>query len=224
MKHTIVVVIPAYNEAEDLVGLLPVVLEHGMTVVVVDDGSLDKTAQVAGKFTPHVLSHGVNLGKGAAMLTGAEYAFQTLRATGIIFMDGDGQHDPQELAHFREQLESGEGVVFGIRDLKTRMPKQRVVGNVLISLVTQLLFGTYIPDILSGFKAFSRQAFQAIRWEASGYEVEMEIAVHVAMKRLKYRSLPIQTIYFDLQRGMNILDSFKAVGHLLSLRWRSRYT
>lgn len=224
MKRTIVVVIPAYNEAEHLAALLPIVRDQGMPIIVVDDGSQDGTCQVAQRFTPHVLQHSINLGKGAAMLTGAEYAFQKLHATAIIYMDGDGQHDPRELKNFRQQLELGHGVVFGIRDLWTKMPKQRVVGNILVSLVTQFLFGKYIPDILSGFKAFSRQAFQRIRWEASGYEVEMEIAVHVARKRMKFRLLPIQTLYFDLQRGMNILDSFKAVGHLLSLRWRARYT
>ncbi len=222
MNGSIAVIIPAYNEAATLGAVLQVVRSLVWPVIVVDDGSTDNTYQIAQQAGVHLLAHRSNLGKGAAMTTGAEYAFQHLGAAAIIFLDGDGQHDPQELPRFVELLENGEPVVLGVRQLGGAMPRSRILGNYLISLVNCWLFGVHIPDIPSGYKAFSREAYQQLDWEASGYQVEMEIAARLAVSGLSFGVVPIKTLYFDLQRGMNFLDSWQAIMHLLILRLRLR--
>lgn len=94
------IVIAAYNEARHLGQLLKKINTINPKIIVVDDGSTDSTAQIAQRFTKHCLNHQTNLGKGASMRTGADYAFNQLKADYVIFMDGDGQHDPNDLKHF----------------------------------------------------------------------------------------------------------------------------
>lgn len=221
MRPSIAVIIPAYNEAKTIATVIKGVAKLSVPVIVVNDGSDDETEKLALKSTKHVITHAVNLGKGAAMKTGAEYAFDRLGVEAIIFLDGDGQHHSKELPNFISELTSGEEIVFGVRSLDQGMPFDRVIGNRLVSLATKALFGgPYMPDILSGYKAFSKRAYQQLIWEASGYEVELEIAARTSLAGLSYKNIPIQTVYVNLQRGMNILDSFSVVTHLLTLRLR----
>ncbi len=223
MKPTIGIIIPAYNEAETLSVVLKVAASFGYPLIVVDDGSLDRSADIASGHTTHVLRHQVNLGKGAAMTSGAEYAFDRLGLDSIIYLDADGQHDPSEIERLAAELEKGAEIVLGVRDFDANMPLGRVIGNRLFSVVTQWLFGSYVPDIPCGFKAFSRQVYQQLKWEASGYEVELEIATKVAARRLPFVTVPVSTLYFNFNRGMNFLDTFKVISHLISLRLRQVY-
>ena len=218
-KSDIWVIIPGYNEEKYIARVLKKTLEITRNIVVVDDGSQDQTATIAQKIVPHVLQHQVNMGKGAAMKTGTEYAFQKLNAEAVIFMDADDQHNPLELLEFIKQLKKGHSVIFGIRKFSEKdMPFHRFLGNKIASALVSLLFHNYIPDIPSGFKAFTKDSYRKIRWKSQGYEVEMEIAVNVAKARLPYTTVEIETIYHDFDKGMNILDGLAVLFNLL--KWR----
>lgn len=216
LSSKIWIVIPANNEEKYLKTVLTKVSSYTKNIIVVDDGSHDKTLSIAEKHAQYVLHHQVNLGKGAALKTGCDFAFTTKKAEAVIVMDSDDQHDAAELPLFEKALEKNE-IVFGVRGFKG-MPAVRVYGNKLLSGLVHVLFGMYIPDILSGYKAFSREAYRSIRWESSAYGVELEIAVRVAKEKKAYKTIAIKTIYHDLDRGMTLLDALGIIAHIIS--WR----
>ncbi|MDQ3008208.1 MAG: glycosyltransferase family 2 protein [bacterium] len=213
------VVLPAYNEEKYISTVLSKILKIHKQVVVIDDGSADETYAAAENFPIHLLRNRLNSGKGAALKTACEYAFYTLNAQAVIMMDADDQHDPTEIAHFIQALQTNE-VVFGVREQPITMPWLRRKVNRLGSVVTQLLFGKYIPDIPSGYKAFTKKAYEVISWDASDYSVELEIAARTAKSNLPFSTIYITTIYHDLNKGMTGLDLLAAVKHLFALKVR----
>ena len=215
----IYVVITAYNEAKYLASFLQKLRTQTPNFIVVDDGSADETAKIAQKFTKHLLVHPVNLGKGAAMKTGADYAFKILQADVVIFMDGDDQHDPLDLAKFDNFfMLQKQGLAFGVRAFDQNMPLYRIFGNRFASVLINLLFGQYLSDIPSGFKAMSRAVYQKLRWQSSDYGVELEIACKTAKYKIPFTEIPIKTIYHDLDRGMSMIDAFKMIYKIIL--WR----
>jgi glycosyltransferase involved in cell wall biosynthesis len=212
------IVIPGYNEEKYIASVLKKVTKKTTNVIYVDDGSRDNSAEIAKKFPIHVLRHEINLGKGGALQTGCDYAFDQLGAEAIIMMDGDDQHDAEEIPLFRKRLEDGSKLVLGARSLFSGMPLIRKLGNAFTSAVMLVLFFKYIPDILSGYKAFTKEVYKKIKWDANDYSVELEIAANIAKKKLDFSLVSIETIYHDMDRGMNVLDAIKIVGKILSLR------
>lgn len=216
-KSNIWIIIPGMNEEKYVGTVLNKVQKQTNNIIFIDDGSKDKTAVIAKKHTSHVLSHSINLGKGAALKTGCEYAFKTLKAEAVIFLDSDDQHDPEELPLFFEALQNN-SVVFGVRSFDDKMPLIRIIGNRIASVLIYFLFGSYIPDIPSGFKAMTANAYKELAWNSSDYAVEMEIAARTAKYKKKFAVVQITTIYHDLERGMTILDTLRMISKILS--WR----
>ncbi len=214
------VIIPAYNEAKYLERVLKKLLQYHQKVILVDDGSTDNTAKIASKLINDVLVHQINLGKGAAMKTGALYAFKKKQAKAIIFFDADDQHDPAEIKNFIRQLKQDHDVVLGVRTLNADMPLIRFLGNKFASVLINIILGKYFADIPSGYKAFTKKAFQKINWQSTGYEVETEIAVRIAKNKLDFVEIPISTIYHDTDKGFTILDAMRILLKLPNWLWR----
>lgn len=218
LKPSYWVIVPAFNEERYLASVLEKIRKYTTQIVVVDDGSHDQTSAIAQNYTPYVLRHPVNLGKGGALKTGCDFAFASQSAHGVILIDSDDQHDPDELSLFQEQLEAGAEIVFGVRRLNKNMPLIKRLGNIFISLSIYCLFGKYFSDVLSGYKAMTKQAYDLIRWDSTDYAVELEIAVRVAKSNLKRSALVVKTIYHDHDRGMTLLDAIHFI--TLLLNWR----
>jgi glycosyltransferase involved in cell wall biosynthesis len=216
IKKNTWVVIPAFNESHYIGGVLQKILQITPNIVVVDDGSKDNTFLVAKKYTPHVIRHAVNLGKGSALKTGSEYVFIYQNAEAVVFIDSDAQHDPQELPLFLQQLEKND-VVLGVRQMN-KMPMMRKYGNYLLSGCVKVLFGSFIPDILSGYKGFSKDAYRQVYWYSRRYGVELELAIRISKFKLPFVVVPIRTIYLNFDRGMNILDAIDMVAQIIT--WR----
>lgn len=211
------VIIPGLNEAEFLPKVLRKIGKHTKNIVYVDDGSVDGSADLASREIPHVLRHETNIGKGAALKTGCEFAFEKLGANAVIFMDADDQHDPNEIPKFISALRNFD-VIFGVRNLGSHVPLLRFLGNKSASVLLNLLYGAYIADIPSGFKAISKRAFECVHWKSSGYEVETEIAMRVAKAKLPYTTIEIDAIYHDTDKGMTLLDGLHICRCLI--QWR----
>ena len=214
----IFVVIPAYNEAKRIGEVLSGLKRTELPVVVIDDGSSDKTVEVAKKHGVTTLRHKINLGKGAAMKTGAQAAFG-LGADAVIFMDSDGQHRVEGLDNFVRALKSGmSDVVFGSRNLSMGVPLDRYLGNKVASVLVSLLFGIYVSDLICGYRALTKKAFKRLNWESSGYGVETEMVILTRKRHLKYCEVPVATLYYDKVKGVTILD---AIGILFDvIRWK----
>ena len=170
-KQKIYIVIAAHNEARHLGHLLKKLTQITNKIIVLDDGSTDSTTKIASRYTKHCLRHQNNLGKGASMRTGADYAFNKLRADYVIFMDGDGQHDPDDLQYFFALIKQNQApqLILGLRNLKQGMALGRVLGNRAISFLIWLLYDFYISDSLSGYKAMSKQIYPKLRWQSNNY-------------------------------------------------------
>lgn len=209
---------PGLNEARSLEKVLKKTLKYTPRIVYVDDGSHDDSVHIAQKYLKHVLVHEVNLGKGAALKTGCDYVFKHLRGQAVILMDADDQHNPAEIPLFAEKLKQGSQIVLGARSLFSKMPFERKLGNAFFSGVVLLLFWRYIPDVLSGYKAFTKAAYRRLRWNAMDYSVELEIAARIAKQRLAFTLVSIKTIYHDLDRGMNVIDLAKVIFNIVGLR------
>jgi len=218
----IFLVVPVYNESLHLNEVVKNLLSVNLPVVVVDDGSVDKTPKILAKFKDKsskfiVLTHRINLGKGAAMKTGAEAAFKK-GAEAVIFMDGDGQHLISDLPKFIAKLEEGYDVVFGSRAFVLGVPLVRYLGNKLASILVNFLFGIYISDVVCGFRALTEKAFQRLNLESTGYGVETEMVVKIKKNKLNYCEVPVETVYKDNYKGVTIMDALGIFFDLI--RWR----
>lgn len=213
MTNDLFVIIPAHNEENRIRAVIRKTKRFAKNVVVVDDGSTDNTHRTAQEENVLVLRHIINLGKGAALKTGAEYAIKN-GAEKLIFMDADGQHKPADIPRFLKALR-GVDIVFGSRDLNKKMPLILKFGNWFINKTNDLLFGIDLRDTQSGYRAMTADAYRQIRWKATSYGVESEMIANVGKKRLKYKELPIETIYADKYKGTTIIDGVKIVFNML---------
>jgi glycosyltransferase involved in cell wall biosynthesis len=209
------IVIPAHNEEKRIGPVLAKVKKMGYEFIVVDDGSKDNTTLVAKKHTPYVISHKINLGKGAALKTGCEAAL-SLGAQGIVIMDADGQHSPQDLPKFIKGLREYH-VVLGKRDF-SKIPFIRRFGNKIISLVIKELFNIEAQDILCGFKAFSRKAYHKIAWNSLGYSVETEIVAMTGEYRLSNCEVSVATVYYDKFKGLTVLAGIEILLDIIKFK------
>lgn len=217
----VAIVVPVFNEEKHISGVIKDIKSAKLPIIVVDDGSTDTTSlKLHGasktKYVA-VLTHKVNLGKGAAMKTGAEYAFSKGFGA-VIFMDSDGQHVAGDLPQFIKALEDGYGIIYGSRNMQMGMPLVRYIGNKFASIMVSQLFGVYVSDILCGFRGLTKSAYKSIKWESTGYAVETEMIIRASKKKLKFKEVPVQTLYHDNFKGVSILDAF---GIFLDvIRWK----
>jgi len=209
------IIVPFYNEEYRAVLTIKAILKNTKNdVIVVDDGSIDHSFKILkDKFSKEkrvlVINHVVNLGKGAAMKTGAEMAWK-LGAEAVIFVDADGQHNPQYLPKFESELEKNE-IVFGFRELGKDVPWIRRYGNFVAKKLIGFLFNVRRKDLLCGFFGFRKSAYRNIAWESNRYAVETEIATRVGKLKVTFSEIKIDTVYLDKYKGVSIVDALKVL-------------
>lgn len=216
MKQSVFAVIAAKDESSHIKSVVTQTLKYVDQVIVVDDGSKDDTYLISKKAGANALKHIVNLGKGAAIKTGCEYAISH-GANIIVLLDADGQHEPKEIPKFLELLVNND-IVVGVRTERESMPRILKFGNRMIYAILKILFNINIKDPLSGYRAFKTEVYPKLEWRSPGYTIEIEMVTRIAKKRLKYSTIKINTIYADRYKGTTIIDGIK-IG-LSLLRWR----
>lgn len=214
----IFIVIPAYNEAKRVGTVIEELKDTKLPIIVVDDGSRDDTYKEASGRNVICIRHKFNLGKGAALKTGCEAAF-SLGAEAIIMMDSDGQHKASDLPKFIQALESQKyNIIFGSRSAGLGVPLVRFLGNKLSSVLVSLMFRIYLPDLICGYRAFTKSAYNKIKWQSRDYGVETEMVIRTGKSRLSHCEIPVETVYYDKFKGVTIPD---AIGILFNVfKWR----
>jgi len=151
------IILPAKNEAEGLRRTLPALRERmpGAEIIVVDDGSTDATAAVAGEFGARVLSSPYSMGNGAAIKRGARAATGEV----LVFMDADGQHDPACIDLLLAKLDEGYDMVVGARDWAGQAGVHRGVANAFYNWLASRMTGFDVKDLTSGFRAVRAERF-----------------------------------------------------------------
>ncbi|HLG25061.1 MAG TPA: glycosyltransferase family 2 protein [Candidatus Nanoarchaeia archaeon] len=218
-KNKIFAVIPAYNEEKRIIPVIEKAKKFVDSVVVVDDGSRDRTQEFAKSAGAIVLRHLVNLGKGAALKTGCDYASE--HAEWIIVLDADAQHNPEDIPRFIEKLKKYD-IVFSYRSLSSKMPAVLRFGNKMISMSISALYGINLKDSQCGFRAFSNGTYKKIRWDAQDYSMESEMIARAGKQKLKYVQVPIKTLYSDNYKGTTILDGIKIFWNMVWWKISSR--
>jgi glycosyltransferase involved in cell wall biosynthesis len=207
----VAVLIPAYNAADTL----PELLHRAGTfvqlqdIIVIDDGSVDGTGDVASKAGVNLLRHARNRGKGAALRTGFEFVRLSTRYDAVITMDADLQHCPEELPAFLEARENrGSSIVVGYRNrIGTRMPLHRILSNTITSALVAARSGVPIKDSQSGYRLIGREVLDAISLESDGYEAETELLIKSALKGFRIDFIPIATVYGSERSHMTHWDT-----------------
>lgn len=191
--------IPAYREARhirDVARRAALQLER---VLVVDDGSADRTAEEARAAGVDVLRHERNRGKGAAIKTGLRALSEESRYRYVLMLDGDGQHLPEEIPRFLEEANrSGAALIVGSRmsDLRT-MPLVRRLTNSFMSWSISWLCGQPVPDSQCGFRMIRTDFAPALFCESDNYDYETEMLVIASNMGHRISSVPVSTIYGD---------------------------
>lgn len=155
---SLTVVLPAKNEAAAIGGIIAELrsVAPKADLLVIDDGSTDDTAAVARKAGALVISHPYSMGNGAAIKTGARYA----RSDVIVFMDGDGQHDPADIPRLLAKLDEGYEMAVGARQLDTHASIGRRFANQFYNRLASWMTGYRIDDLTSGFRAVRARHFR----------------------------------------------------------------
>lgn len=217
------IVIPAYNEESSLGGVIKNLKKKGYeNIIVVNDGSRDNTSKIAKKTGVIVYDLLINCGLGVALKTGIDSAI-IYGADVIVTFDSDGQHNPNDIKRIVKPLLKNETeFVIGSRLLdKRQMPFLRTIGNRGLDLVTFLLFGIWVTDTQSGLRGFSKKAAQKIRITSERMEVSSEIIKEIKRNKLKFKQVPIKTIYtkYSLEHGQNnVFNGFKIAYELIMKR------
>jgi len=214
MKEKTFAVIPGYNEEKSIGKVVKETKKYISDVVVVDDGSRDSTSLQAEKQGAIVLKHVINIGKGAALKTGCDYAIKN-GAAKIVVLDADTQHEPSSIPLFLNALEEAD-VALGRRGLNKNMPFIFRLGNWFINKTTKLLYGLSLHDTQCGYRAFTAEAYKKIKWKSSSYSMESEMIANIGKRKLKYKEIPIKTIYADKYKGTTVIDGIKII---LNMAW-----
>jgi glycosyltransferase involved in cell wall biosynthesis len=211
----VVAAIPCFNEELFIGSVALKTKDYVDRVVVIDDGSTDKTAMVAEKAGAIVISHGSNKGKGAAVSTAFEYA-RKAGCKALVLLDGDGQHDPVYIPTLvKPVLEDEADMVVGSRymEVKSPIPGYRTWGHRVLTLFTNLGSRVKLTDSQSGLRAFSPKAIQAFSFVEQGLSVESEMQFLANEASLRVTEIPISIGYYGkvkrspLAHGIGVLNS-----------------
>jgi glycosyltransferase involved in cell wall biosynthesis len=220
----IYVVIPAFNEGPVISRVVSEVKRGGYAVVVVDDGSSDATAEEARAAGALVITHPFNLGQGAALQTGIDYAVAQ-GAEVIVTFDADGQHRVSDIARLAEALvEERADFALGSRFLgqAPNLPPLRRLLLHAATAFTRLTTGLQVTDTHNGLRAMTRRAAAAIRLRQNRMAHASELLSQIAASGLRYVERPVTIEYtaYSLAKGQSLGD---AVLILLDLFARRLY-
>src|SRR5882762_5024950 len=173
----ILVAIPAFNEGTTIGSVVLKARQFASEVVVVDDGSADDTAETAALAGAHVIQHARNLGKGLAIRSAWLYA-REYSPEAFVLLDGDHQHDPNDIPRLVETILSGKSdIVIGVRWGKTSgMPMYRRMGKRALDYATAAgAKNGMLTDSQCGFRAFSPHAMESLEPTESGLTIESQL-------------------------------------------------
>ncbi len=208
------IVIAAYNEeraiGEVINGLKA---KHYNNIVVVDDGSKDKTSDIAAQHGATVITHVLNRGQGAALKTAIDFALQE-NADIIVTFDADGQHRVEDLPAMIAPVASGEvDITLGSRFLAqgSNVPGLRKFWLRMGSLLFRALYGVKLTDSHNGFRALSRHAAETIEIKADRMEHASEIIDQIGAHKLRYQEVPVVIHYTAYSKAHSSQGMFPAL-------------
>ena len=214
------VVIPVYNEEKVIGDVVAGVRTAFAQVVCVDDGSTDRSAEVAAKAGARVVRHPVNIGQGAALQTGFEYALADPSMQFVVTFDADGQHQISDAVGMVERLRAGEAdVVFGSRFLDERSNPTFAKRMVLRAAVgyTNMTTRTKLTDAHNGLRAIRRPVVEKIDITQNRMAHASELVAQIGALKVSYVEHPVHILYTDYSKakGQSLWNSINILADLI---------
>jgi len=227
MSETAVIIIPAYNE-EANIGMVVSEAKSNFPkslILVVDDGSEDKTGEIAKKYGAFVLKNKKNLGKSESTKKAAKYLFEKHpEIKEIALIDADNQYSAKELKKLiKPIIENKADFVIGRRDFSDIPSFGHRPGIKIFAFLFNFLYGTSFRDTVCGLRAISVEALKRMELESSGYAVESEMLVDAVQKGMKIKSAAVRVRYnrrHTLKKGTTML--LNIILHLILWRFFDR--
>lgn len=225
------VIIPTYNERENIERIVPLVLDKdpSIHVLIVDDGSPDGTGQIADFLAKEddrifVIHRKNKSGLGTAYITGFKFALQ--RSYDLIFeMDCDFSHDPKYIPHFLEAIRDSD-LVLGSRYISgvnvINWPMSRLLLSYYANVYSRIITGLPVKDATGGFKCYRREVLEAIELDkvkSNGYSFQIEMSFRAWKKGFKIKEIPI--VFEDRRLGQSKMSK-KIVREAVWMVWRLR--
>lgn len=221
MNHSdIYIIIPVYNEAGIIAQTLHQLVQTPYNIVVVDDGSTDGCGEVIMQFPVHYICHPVNLGQGAALQTGMDFASMR-NAAAVVHFDADGQHRVEDIRLLLQPLLNDEcDVVFGSRFLgkhEVKIPFSKKIFLQLARYINWMFSGILLTDAHNGLRALNRKALEKIYFSENRMAHASEILLLVKEKRLRYVEVPVTIDYTEYSRrkGQSLWNAVNIIFDLL---------
>jgi len=225
------IIIPVYNEQQTVGAVIDRVCAVGLDdiekeIIVADDGSTDRTAEIVNQRREScaevikVHTSLINLGKGAAIRFGLEYATGDI----ILIQDADLELNPEEYTCLLDPILRQEAqVVYGsrFRQRSSRIPLRTCLANRFLTTFTNLLFGAHLTDMETAYKAFTRQAIRSVRLRCVGFDFEPEVTAKLLKAGQRIYEIPISYAPRTANEGKKIkwIDGIEAVYTLLKCRF-----
>ncbi len=214
------VVIPLYNEASVIAGVIEGLGSAFSHVVCVDDGSTDGSADLARDAGATVVQHPINLGQGAALQTGIEFALSHSRCEFVVTFDADGQHRVEDaVAMVRVAREQGFGIVFGSRflDDRTRPGWMKKVILKTVVWVTNMTTGLRLTDAHNGLRVLRRDAAHGVHLTQDRMAHATEIVLQLSRTGVPWVEHPVELLYTDYSKakGQSVLNSVNILVDLI---------
>jgi len=219
-NSTVYFVIPAFNEAKVIREVVTPLLEFGFSVIVVDDGSTDHTYEVLSDLNIYYLKHEINLGQGAALQTGMDFA-KRKNTEVVIHFDADGQHQIEDILPLIEPVRTGlYDVALGSRFLQKKktnnIPLLRRIILKGARLINWLFTGMRLSDAHNGLRALNNNALNKIYLEEGRQAHASEIILQIRKNKLRCTEVPISVLYTDYSKSKG-QSSWNAINIVLDL-------
>lgn len=229
--NKVLVIIPTYNEIENVKKIIPVVLEQNenIDVLIVDDNSPDKTGDYVESLSKEnnrikLIRREKKLGLGTAYIAGFKYAVQN-NYSYVFEMDADFSHDPLEINNFLEAIKDAD-VVLGSRYINgvrvLNWPMRRLLLSYFASVYTRVITGLPVKDATGGFKCFRIDVLKAIdldRIKSNGYSFQIEMTFKAYKKGFRIKEIPI--VFLDRVKGKSKMSK-KIVIEAIFMVWKLR--
>ena len=216
-----VAVIPAYNEEDTIGSMVLTTRLHVTHVIVVDDGSHDRTAEVARLAGADVITLPENVGKAAAVMQGLNEA-RTFSPAAVVVLDGDGQHSARDIPIILDPVLTGSAdLVIGSRFLNggNAIPPYRQVGQKTLDFVTNFGSPVKTTDSQSGFRALGTRALAHLDFPSEGYNIESDMFSHFVARGLTVTEVPITVKYSGnhCHKKHPLFHGVDVLGHIIGL-------
>jgi len=214
-NSSVYIIVPVFNEGFTIRKVVVSLLEYGFSVIVVDDASTDNSYSSIKDLNIHYLLHEVNLGQGAAIQTGIEYALTKGDAKIFATFDGDGQHRVEDIMEMITPIEKNEAdIVMGSRFLPGAFSNASFIRKTAIQtarIINFLFTGLWLTDAHNGLRVFNRKTASLLDLKENGMAHASEILFRVAKYKLRVKEMPVHILYTDYSRkkGQSIFNGIK---------------